>query len=542
MRTEEDIRLETEVLKKFKGCENVDDVIAKYKELIRVYHSDNNRDNNQESKKIEIILNDWKGNPEKVLEKLEENNIFKYDFYGGKKRIIKLTKNMYDRREFRIPIDVSIICDEACWNKWHEGYTINVNTLIFSKNVNVIGDNAFRFQDGIKKVIFENNNELCIYKGAFSGCENLEEVVLPENVILEGINSEKKFKIFEEDYNLKEITLPNNYEIRLYESKNEFCNISQLCTVLPDTIETIHWKNTRMSAYLFKDLKKSYWVNDIEKVKNTFLKLKNIYGLENVIEIGEECFAENSSLEKLSFPNAKLVEKKAFFNCTGLKEIFLEKVEEIKEETFSGCKNLKRLYLPHVKEVKKGAFKDCINLESIILDNVKVIGEGAFSNCKSLKEVHIPKIEEIGNLVFKDCLELTCIEIPDTIKLIGDNIFKGCTKLAVCIIKKECEYLLNETSFFDCEKERKEIICNPTMSLEVFTFSKSVYLEKQLQTIGISIDIPSNKKIFSVTLECPSETVLASLSSYDRVLIKVNCYNITQEEQEVEIKATVSTY
>lgn len=76
----------------------------------------------------------------------------------------------------------------------------------------------------------------------------------------------------------------------------------------------------------------------------------------------------------------------------------------------------------------------------------------------------------------------------------------------------------------------------------MFTFSKSVYLEKQLQSVHINIDIPSNKKIFSVTLECSSKIVLASLSSYDRVLIKINCYNITQEEQEVEIKATVSTY
>lgn len=501
----------------------------KFEELLKIL----------EEKYAEAEIYRKKESEEKELDKF--NDLFEYgsNFENNIKRwwIVKLTFSILND-SFTFPKAIYGISNEACWYRDNVAvpHTIYSKTLIFPKNIAIIGRNSFRRQSDIKKVIIENNTEVLIHKGAFSSCSSLEEVILPENVIFEGSDSSSNnvYKIFEGDGNLKTITLPTNFKIQ--------ATSTSLCTVLPDTIETIHWKNTRMSAYLFKDLKKSYWVNDIEKVKNTFLKLKNIYGLENVIEIGEECFAENSSLEKLSFPNAKLVEKKAFFNCTGLKEIFLEKVEEIKEETFSGCKNLKRLYLSHVKEVKKGAFKDCINLESIILDNVKVIGEGAFSNCKSLKEVHIPKIEEIGNLVFKDCLELTCIEIPDTIKLIGDNIFKGCTKLAVCIIKKECEYLLNETSFFDCEKERKEIICNPTMSLEVFTFSKSVYLEKQLQTIGISIDIPSNKKIFSVTLECLSETVLASLSSYDRVLIKVNCYNITQEEQEVEIKATVSTY
>ena len=45
--------------------------------------------------------------------------------------------------------------------------------------------------------------------------------------------------------------------------------------------------------------------------------------------------------------------------------------------------------------------------------------------------------------------------ISDTINSIGNHIFKDCTKLAVCIIKKEQEYLLNETSFAGCKKEKR---------------------------------------------------------------------------------------
>lgn len=77
-----------------------------------------------------------------------------------------------------------------------------------------------------------------------------------------------------------------------------------------------------MNAKLFEDLKTVYEVKNIKKVKNIFPKLKNIYGLENVMEIGEECFAENNSSEELSFPNAELVEKKAFLSVQHLKKYF----------------------------------------------------------------------------------------------------------------------------------------------------------------------------------------------------------------------------
>ncbi len=101
------------------------------------------------------------------------------------------------------------------------------------------------------------------------------------------------------------------------------------------------------------------------------------------------------------------------------------------------------------------AFADCSSLERITLHSVKLIGKGAFSNCKNLKEICIPKIEKIEDIAFEKCTELQRIQISDTINSIGNHIFKDCTKLAVCIIKKEQEYLLNETSFSGCKKEKR---------------------------------------------------------------------------------------
>lgn len=74
---------------------------------------------------------------------------------------------------------------------------------------------------------------------------------------------------------------------------------------------------------------------------------------------------------------------------------------------------------------------------------------------KNLKEICIPKIEKIEDIAFEKCTELQRIQISDTINSIGNHIFKDCTKLAVCIIKKEQEYLLNEMSFAGCKKEKR---------------------------------------------------------------------------------------
>ena len=108
-----------------------------------------------------------------------------------------------------------------------------------------------------------------------------------------------------------------------------------------------------------------------------------------------------------------------------------------------------------IKEVEVYAFADCSSLERITLHSVKLIGKGAFSNCKNLKEICIPKIEKIEDIAFEKCTELQRIQISDTINSIGNHIFKDCTKLAVCIIKKEQEYLLNEMSFAGCKKEKR---------------------------------------------------------------------------------------
>lgn len=73
MQVKGDILLETKVLEMFKDCKNVEDIKANVERLIKEYHLDNGSENSQTSEEIEIILKNWKNNPQKVLEELKED-------------------------------------------------------------------------------------------------------------------------------------------------------------------------------------------------------------------------------------------------------------------------------------------------------------------------------------------------------------------------------------------------------------------------------------------------------------------------------------
>lgn len=79
-----------------------------------------------------------------------------------------------------------------------------------------------------------------------------------------------------------------------------------------------------------------------------------------------------------------------------------------------------------VTEIGSGAFKYCYADYVELPDTVKIIGDSAFESCAYLRSAAIPlECESIGSYAFADCDLLETVTIPDSVREIGYMAFAG---------------------------------------------------------------------------------------------------------------------
>lgn len=215
---------------------------------------------------------------------------------------------------------------------------------------------------------------------------------------------------------------------------------------------------------------------------NNFLEAIDMSSCNNLKKICEESFQECYRLKEIVFPEKlEEVEDYAFFGCKALTIIDLsncKKLHKICTQSFSGCENLQKIILPeNIEEIGELAFSNCVALTSIDLSNCKklekidvdafnyctsleeillpeslsFIGQSAFAyckfecvdfsackqltklptdlfnKCKSLEEiVWPPHLKEIGDIAFSKCESLRRVELPDSVEVLGEDIFLDC--------------------------------------------------------------------------------------------------------------------
>lgn len=104
---------------------------------------------------------------------------------------------------------------------------------------------------------------------------------------------------------------------------------------------------------------------------------------------------------------------------------------ELPKNVFKQFKFQKICFNDTLTKISDGAFAGCEFLaELVIPESVKEIGKEAFKGCKSLQKVTLNKgLEEIGDSAFEDCDSLTEVYIPGTVKNVGYHAFLGCNAL-----------------------------------------------------------------------------------------------------------------
>lgn len=207
--------------------------------------------------------------------------------------------------------------------------------------------------------------------GQFHGCENLEEINLPESI--ETIDD----FAFNFCRKLKHLQIPRNVN---YIGAGAFAQ----CGIKEFDIDPDNPYFTTVDGVIFtKDLKTIVAFPPISKTHYDIP-----FGTEI---IGGGAF-EDCNLETVHIPDSVTRIETFAFQCSGLREVYLpDSVTEIGDICFRGSSELESMRLSQ---------------------NISILGNQAISGCKKLKEIDIPasvKKMDLSNIVWNESLERVCL-------------------------------------------------------------------------------------------------------------------------------------
>ncbi len=130
-----------------------------------------------------------------------------------------------------------------------------------------------------------------------------------------------------------------------------------------------------------------------------------------------------------------------------------------------------------VKEIKADAFKE-LSVESVILPNsVEIIGDNVFESCSRLKSITIPdNVESIGAGAFKNCTVLKSVVIPKNPEVcisVGREVFMGCDSLESIVIPDNVSFM-GDDAFKGCENLKSITIGAQHLYDDIFRFCFSL--------------------------------------------------------------------
>ena len=326
-------------------------------------------------------------------------------------------------------------------------YTYNgVNYL-----VEYVGENT-------ELVLPENYNEenYEIYHNAFSNCNRLTSITIPDSVIHIGDRA------FYNCSSLKNITVgEKNTKYHsagncLIETESKTLILGCLKSIIPTDGSVISIGEA--AFYCCSNLKSIVIPDSVTSIGSSAFyfcdSLTSITIPNGVTSIGESAFEECYSLTSITIGNGVMsIGYRALAYCDSLTSITIpDSVTSIGSSAFYSCDSLTSITIPNgVTSIGNGVFADCSSLTSIKIPNsVTSIGNGVFNGCSSLTSVTIGNgVTSIGDDVFNDCSSLTSVTIGNGVTSIGDDVFNGCSNLTSITIPDSVTSIGDDV-FNDC--------------------------------------------------------------------------------------------
>ena len=176
---------------------------------------------------------------------------------------------------------------------------------------------------------------------------------------------------------------------------------------------------------------------------------------DGIGSIGSYACYNCTSLISVTIPNSVTsIGRSVFSGCSGLTSVTIpNNVTSIGGSVFSGCSGLTSVTIPeNLVSIGASAFSGCSGLTSVTIPNsVTSIGDNAFYDCSGLTWAAFASVVNLCNIKFSnsasnplyyahklyiDGKEVTDLVIPNSVNLIGNYTFRGCSGLASVAISK----------------------------------------------------------------------------------------------------------
>ena len=295
----------------------------------------------------------------------------------------------------------------------------NLNSLIISKNVVNIGNNAFANCSSLTSINLTENIH-SIGNSAFEGCSSLTSIKIPKSVTQIGWNA------FTDCFSVKSIEVEDGN--CKYDSREN-------CNAIIETETNVLFRGSQ----------------------NTIIP-------ETVTDIGRDAFAGCTTLTHINIPNKiTSIRGCAFEGCTSLKSIVMpNSVNKLIRYAFRGCSSLTSITLSYnINSIEESTFEGCSSLTSVTIPNkVRIINLSAFKDCISLSQIFLPpSIAYIYGAAFENCSSLKNIEIPENVEQLYTNTFADCNNLESVKLNRFLDYRTNvETVFKNLSNNFKLIV------------------------------------------------------------------------------------
>lgn len=198
-----------------------------------------------------------------------------------------------------------------------------------------------------------------------------------------------------------------------------------------DVQDALAWNDTQELYKLAADASRQgdLSLRDIGELTSILMQA-GINPLEGMTEIPVYFLYEQEGIKSFNIPRGITKIGVSAFEHTDLESITIpNSVKVISTGAFRSCAGLKTVKLPAGVELHVSAFSSS-GLESIELKDVKLQDYLIFWSCKQLKSVIIKgDTPVIPARTFANCYKLTHVELPETVKQIGPDVFNECDKL-----------------------------------------------------------------------------------------------------------------